>query len=112
MEKTTIGLLAALGAVAATPAIASAPAVTTDAVLNPKSVAELLDPIANPVETLHAVQAQQELAPVEVKEAQIYLGPDGVQIGHRHHHHHHHHYVYHHHHHHYHHHHHHFYNGY
>ena len=110
MDKTTIGLMAAAGALAATPALASVSADATDAVLKPRTVAELLEPIAKPVETLAAVDAARQLEPVEV--AQIYLGPDGVVIGHRHHHHHHHHYIYHHHHHHhyYHHHHHHHYN--
>ena len=97
MEKTTLGLIAAVGAFAATPALAAAPANVTDQVLKPRTVAELLEPISRPVETLAAVDAARQLEPVEV--AQIYLGPDGVQIGHRHHHHHHH-YVYHHHHHH------------
>jgi hypothetical protein len=113
MQKTTLGLVAALGAVAASPALANAPATTADSILRPTSVAELLDPIANPLEVMKDLQARSDtLAPVEVSDADISVGTSGVTIAHHHHHHHyrrrlyiyhhhhHHHYIYHHHHHH------------
>jgi len=96
MDKTTIGLIVAVGALAVSPALASAPADVTEQILKPRTVAELLEPIPQPVETLAKVQAAQQLEGVEV--AQIEVNPYGVTLGHRHHHHHH--YNYHHHHHH------------
>lgn len=113
MEKTTLALIASLGAACVTPALANAPPSTVDRILRPTSVAELLDPIANPIEVMNDLQASQEtnLAPVEVADAEISIGVPGIRFGHHHHHHrrvyvyhhhHHHHYYrrYHHHHHH------------
>ena len=88
MEKTTLGLIAALGAAAAaTGAQASAPA--TDRILNPTSIADLLEPVADPVATLDALQDGRRLEAVETPEMQV---AETVIIR-RHHHHHHHRYV-------------------
>ena len=106
MDKTTLGLLASLGALAVVPALASAPADVAERILKPRTVAELLEPVPQPVETLAKLDAARQLEPVEVADADINLGPLGLTVGHRHHHHHHY-YHHHHHHHHYHHHHHH-----
>jgi len=101
MEKTTLGLIAALGAAAATPASANAPANVVYRIIHPASVAELLDPVADPVATLSALQQQRPLGSVEV--ADMSIGVNGVTMHHhhrhyhhyyhhrRHHHHHHHH---------------------
>jgi hypothetical protein len=94
MDKLTLGLVAALGAAAATPALAEAPA--TQKITNPASVAELLDPVSNPVETLRALRADQNSKPVRVAE-ELSIGLGGVHV--HHHHYHHHHYHHHHHHH-------------
>jgi hypothetical protein len=109
MDKTTLGLLAAAGALAVSPALASAYADVSESILKPRTVAELLEPVQQPVETLAKLDAARQLEPVEVAQADIQVGPLGVEIGRRHHHYHHHH---HHHHHHYHHHHHHHFNNY
>lgn len=105
MEKSTIALIAALSAASVTPALAHAPRNAAERILNPGSIAELLDPIPNPIETLKALQAS-EPAPVQLADADISIGVPGPWA---HHHHHHHHrrrvYNYHHHHHHHHHHH-------
>jgi hypothetical protein len=108
MEKTALGLIAALSAAAAAgSASASVAPATTEKILNPTSIAELLDPIPNALATAKELDADgRTLAPVEVADALLSVGPDGVRLGHRHHHHHHV-YYHHHHHHHYHHHHHH-----
>ena len=98
MDKTTLAFLAGVGAFAAAPALANTPTDAAQNVLAPRSVAELLEPIANPVETLATLDAAKQLEPVEVADA-VQIGPLGVVIGH-HHHHHHRHYIYHHHHHH------------
>ena len=95
MEKTVMGLVAAIGA-AAPLAGAQASAVTTEAAhgaLRVASIAELLEPVANAPAILAALDAapQREAAPA--KDA-------GVQLA-WHHHHHHHHWYHHHHHHHY-----------
>jgi hypothetical protein len=87
MDKLTLGLVAALGAAAATPALAEAPA--TQKITNPASVAELLDPVSNPVETLNALRAEQNSKPVRVAE-ELSIGLGGVHVRHHHHHHHHH----------------------
>jgi hypothetical protein len=108
MDKTTLGLIAAMGALAASPALASTSADVTDQIMKPRSVAELLEPIANPIETLARLDAARQLEAVEVADAEIQVGPLGFGFGHhhhhhhyyRHHHHHHQHYIYHHHHHH------------
>jgi hypothetical protein len=97
MEKTTLGLLAALGAAAATPASAYAPAAAANSILHPTSVAELLAPVANPMETLSALQSQPK--PLEVAD-ELTIGVPGVVLHHHHHHHHHHMFFRHHHHHH------------
>ena len=88
MEKTTLGLMALLGAAAVTPAVASAPATTVDRILRPTSIAELLDPIANPLAVLNDLSERQErtLAPVEVADAEISIGVPGIRIYHHHHH--------------------------
>jgi len=65
MEKTAFGLIAALGAAVVAPHAATAAATPTDRILNPTSVAELLDPIADPVATLNALQSQRQLEAVE-----------------------------------------------
>lgn len=100
MDKTILGLIIAVSALAASPALASTSAAATDNITNPRSVAELLEPIANPVETLSALDAARQLEAVEVADAEIQVGPLGFGFGH-HHHHHHRYYSYHHHHHHY-----------
>lgn len=104
MDKTTLGLIAAVGAFAASPALASAPADVTDQILNPRTIAELLEPIPQPVETLAKLDAAREiqgrqLEGVEVADAELNIGGYGIELGH-HHHHYQRHYVYHHHHHH------------
>jgi hypothetical protein len=106
MEKTTLGLIAALGAAAVAPIAAKASAPAMGHILKPASVAELLDPVPNARATLDELNASgRTLEPVEVAEVGITIGPGGVRIGRRHHHHHHHHHFYrrHHHHHHHHH---------
>jgi hypothetical protein len=101
MEKTTLGLIAALGAAAVAPTAAHASASAVENIRNPRSVAELLEPVPNAVATMNALNAgERTLEPVEVAEVGITIGPGGVRIGHRHHHH----YRYYHHHHHHHHH--------
>ncbi len=99
MEKTTMGFIAALGALAATPASASVNAVTTDDILKPASVAELLEPVPNAVAVMKALAADQgkTLAAVEVAEV-VVVDPHRrhhhhhrVVVVHHHHHHHHHH---------------------
>ncbi len=97
MDKTTLGLIAAIGALAAAPALANTGGKGVDQVMNPRSVAELLEPIANPVDTLAQLEANRQLEDVEVADADIQIGPLGIGVGH---HHHHRHYIYHHHHHH------------
>jgi len=92
MEKTSIGLIAALGAaVAASPVQASTPT-GSDTVLSVTSIAELLNPIPNALEKLRIVQAQAEVRSDETQLAETLII--------KHHHHHHHHYRHHHHHHH------------
>lgn len=102
MEKTTLGLIAALGASAAVPAVANASAPSIARILNPTSLAELLEPVANPVATLEAFQSQRQLSPAEADDTTV---ADATVVVHHHHHHHDHHAVivrhrYHHHHHH------------
>jgi hypothetical protein len=87
MDKLTLGLVAAIGAAAATPALAEAPA--TAGITNPTSVAELLEPVSNPVQTLQALKAEQDPKPVQVAE-DVSIGLNGVHVHHHHHHHHHH----------------------
>ena len=100
MDKTTLGLIAAVGAFAASPALASATADANDQIMKPRSVAELLEPISNPVETLAALDAARQLEGVELAQAEIQVGPLGFGFAHHHHHHHYYrHYIYHHHHH-------------
>ncbi len=99
MDKTRLGLIAAVGALAATPALASVSAEVTDRIMKPRTVAELLEPIASPRETLATLDAARQLEGVELADAEIQVGPLGFGFGH-HHHHHHRHYIYHHHHHH------------
>ncbi len=84
MEKTTMGLIAALGALVGGPASANVSAVTSDNVLKPASVAELLEPIPNAVAVMKGLPADEgkTLAAVEVAEV-VLVDP--------HHHHHHHH---------------------
>jgi hypothetical protein len=105
MEKTALGLFAALGAAAVAPAAANASAPSSEAILNPSSVAELLEPVANPVATLNDLQ-QRQLEAVETPDAEV---AQLVVVRHHHHHHHvviirrhhhHHHFAHHHHHHH------------
>jgi hypothetical protein len=88
MEKTTLGLIAALGAAAATPASAYAPSAATAKVLQPTSVAELLEAIADPVATLKAVRDESARKPVEVAD-DVTIAVPGVGMHHHHHHHHH-----------------------
>jgi hypothetical protein len=98
MEKTTLGLVAALSALAATPAAASLSQTATEDVLKPASIAELLEPIPNAVDVMQRLQAEgRMLAPVEVAD-DMEIGIPGLRF--RRHHHHHHHYREHHHHHH------------
>jgi hypothetical protein len=101
MEKTTIGLIAALGAAAAaSPAAASAPPSAADRILKPASLAELLEPVADPVATLKEMDARQ-LEPVEVADETVVYHHHHHHrvIIMRHHHHYHHHWHHHHHHH-------------
>lgn len=86
MEKTAFGLLAVLGAVAVAPA-ANAAAPASEAILNPTSVAELLEPIPNPVATLNDLQ-QRQLEAVEPADVQV---AELVMVRHHHYYHHHHH---------------------
>jgi hypothetical protein len=105
MDKSTLGLIAALGAATAvSPAAANAPAAATAKILQPTSVAELLEPIADPVATLSALQAERANKPVQVAN-DVTIGVPGVTVHHHHHHYHHRRYVIVHHHHHHHHHH-------
>jgi hypothetical protein len=101
MEKTVIGLVAALGAVAPLAGAQAAVASSEDAAnaLRVGSVADLLDPVPNSAAILAALDAERKpAAPVstEVKGLKV------AQWHHHHHHyyHHHHHHYYHHHHHH------------
>ena len=89
MEKTTLGLIAALGAASMAPGAAGASTSAADKILNPTSVAELLDPVAEPVATLDDLLAQRQLEPVEVADAEVSVGVGGVSVYHHHHHHHH-----------------------
>jgi len=95
MEKTVMGLVAAIGA--ATPlAGAHASVVTTDEAtraLQVSSIAELLEPVANSTAILAALDSAPRTAPAAQDK--------GVQLAWHHHHHHHHHWYHHHHHHHY-----------
>jgi len=86
MEKTALGLLAALGAAALAPACAHAAATPADRVMNPTSIAELLEPVADPVATLDALNSQRQLEAVEIADNEQVAEMMGV----RHHHHHHH----------------------
>ena len=107
MDKTTVGLIAALGA--AIPMETSQAAVTLDEAhrtLHVASITELLDPISNAVGVMSALAAERKNVTEERKVAQLYLDFDHHHH-HWHHHHHHHHWHDHHHHHWYHHHHHH-----
>lgn len=96
MDKTTLGLIAAVGAFAVSPALAAASADVTDQILKPRTVAELLEPIAKPVETLAALDASRQLEGVELAQADIQINPfgfgygngDGYGYGYQHHHHH------------------------
>jgi hypothetical protein len=100
MDKTTLGLLAAAGALAVTPALAATSADVTESILKPRTVAELLEPVPQPIETLAKLDAARQLEPVEVAQADVQVAQLGLLLGHHHHHHHHRHYIYHHHHHH------------
>jgi hypothetical protein len=84
MEKTTFGLLAALGAAVVAPNAASAAVTPTDRILNPMSVAELLDPVADPVATLNALQSERQLEAVEVDDTMV---AQDMMMHHHHHHH-------------------------
>ena len=64
MEKTALGLIAALGAATVAPA-AQAAVAPAERLLNPASIAELLEPVADPVATLSALDAQRQLEGVE-----------------------------------------------
>jgi len=107
MEKTALGFIAALGAAVVAPHAAMAATTPTDRILNPTSIAELLDPVANPVATLNALQSERQLEAVEDSDM---VAEDMMMHHHhhhhhrfiimRHHHHHHHHFFRHHHHHH------------
>jgi hypothetical protein len=88
MEKTTLGLIAALGA-AAVPSVAGASTPATDRIFSPSSLADLLDPVDDPVATLDALQAQGQLGPAKVSDERV---AEATLIV-RHHHHHHHHVV-------------------
>jgi hypothetical protein len=95
MDKTVLGLLAAIGFAAPLTA-AQATAVTPEdaaSALRVSSVADLLEPVPNPLAILAALNADPETAPAD----------KGVLLAQLHHHHHHHHHFYHHHHHHHHH---------
>jgi hypothetical protein len=95
MDKSMIGLIAALGAVAPLTS-AQAAAVSPEAAvqsLRVNSVAELLEPVPNAV----AVLAALDSAPRPESDASTLKG---VRVAQWHHHHHHHHHYYHHHHHH------------
>ena len=85
MEKTTLGLIAALGAAVATPASANTPESAAYRIMHPTSVAELLDPVADPVATLSALQKVPPSDQVEVAQNGLYLGPDGLSMQHHHH---------------------------
>jgi hypothetical protein len=92
MEKTVIGLVAALGA-AAPLAGAQAAVMSADEAnnaLRAASVADLLEPAPNAVAVLAALDADQQPQPGAADK--------GVQVAQWHHHHHHHHHYYHHHH--------------
>jgi len=93
MEKTVIGLLAAIGA--ATPlAAAQASVVSSEdaaSALRVASVADLLEPVPNAPAILAALDAEPQNAPAA---AQV---PEGVQVAQWHHHHWHHHHWHHHH---------------
>ena len=95
MEKTVIGLVAAMGAL--TPlAGAQATAMTSEEAnraLQVTSLAELLEPAPNALAVLIALDAERKSEPA-AGEAK------GVQLAYHHHHHHHHHFYHHHHHHH------------
>jgi len=97
MEKTVMGLVAAIGAVAPF-AGAHAAALTSEnaaSALRAASVAELLDPVPNSAAILAALDAEKKPETAAAKGVQV------AQWHHHHwHHHHHHHYYYHHHHHH------------
>ena len=98
MEKTVIGLVAALGAAAPLAAAQAAVVTPEDATsaLRVSSVAELLDPAPNAVAVLAALdESGNSPATGETKGVQV------AQYHHHHHHHHHHHWRWHHHHHHY-----------
>ena len=92
MDKSLLGLVAAIGFAApfaATPATAMTSEDAASA-LQVSSVADLLEPIPNSLAILAALSVDTEAAPAE----------EGVQLAQWHHHHHHHHHFYHHHHHH------------
>jgi len=84
MDKTTLGVVGAIGSLADMPLGANAAVPQAPAVPPAQSYAELLQPIANPVERLQLADAQEEQQ-ARLIPAQYYRGYD------RHHHHHHHH---------------------
>jgi hypothetical protein len=83
MNRKTATLLGAAAALAAGPGLAAPAAAEAPAVPVAASYAELLQPIPNAMERLKAADAQGELRPARLIDAQY--------IAHHHHHHHHHH---------------------
>ncbi len=80
MDKTVAGVLGAVGALVAG---TSAQAATAQSVLHAVSYADLLRPIANPVEKLRALDAQDVAL---LQEAQYYYPPPYYYYHHHHHH--------------------------
>ena len=96
MEKSALGLIAALGAML--PMTAANAAVTPEEahrVIQPTSVSDLLEPIPDALRVINALAAEPKIASEGTQVTQLYFG-----FGH-HHHHHNHYYHHHHHHHHY-----------
>src|SRR5215469_3118403 len=87
MDKKIAGLLGAVAGIATVGAAEASPAPSSNTPA--RSYAELLAPIANPVEQLQADDAAREQTPVKL--AQYYPYPYYYRYYHHHHHHHHHH---------------------
>ncbi len=97
MDKTLIGMVAAIGAMAPLAAHADVSTTEVSASMEASSFSELLKPIPNALAILKAVDEQETVNPTPEG-----VQDDGVMMAqyHHHHHHHHHHHYYHHHHHH------------
>jgi hypothetical protein len=85
MDKTALGLVAALGAVVPLgTALASTPPDGPQRALHATSIAELLEPVPNAVDVMKATETERSAqAEQQQKLAQI------IEFGHHHHHHHH-----------------------